>query len=63
MQFFVRAARVLRDGGDLADYQFLLFSSETGIAHPIAVLLPVQLQQLIDAAQEAQRRVESDKAA
>lgn len=60
MQFFVRAMRVLRDGGDKTDYQYILFSDETGIAHPIAILIPSQLQQLIDAAQEAQVRVTVD---
>lgn len=62
MQYFVRAMRVWRDG-DRTNYQYILFSDETGITHPISVLTPLQLQQLIDGAQEAQRRVSSDREA
>jgi hypothetical protein len=56
VRLFVHPIQVLREHDD-SDLEFVLFSDETGIRHPIAVLLEPELRQLMDECTKAQRVV------
>lgn len=57
MRFTVHAIQIVRER-DETDYEYILFTDETGLSHPMAVLIRPELQGLVDAANSALAVVE-----